>query len=128
MLLPKQDRLSSREVHERGAERPGEPLPFRFNQIDVRLAVDLRPAQEEDVDAPLAGEVEQLARAFAERVAFALVQHRQAQGRVCLPDKQGACGGDGRSRPDRDMPRAADQAGDGAGEQLFAGVHTNSAR
>src|SRR4051812_7741168 len=63
MLLAEKDRAAG-EVHERRAERAGEATPFGAHQVDVRLAVDLRAAEEKVIDASLPGEVEELARAF----------------------------------------------------------------
>ena len=68
VLFPEQDCSMRSKIHEGGAEGPRKAPPFRLHEVDVRLAVDLRAAEEEDVDAPLAREVEELARAFGEGV------------------------------------------------------------
>src|ERR671939_373449 len=102
MLLAKENRAAG-EIHERGAERTGEPSALRAHEVDVRLAVDLRAAEEEVVDASLPREVKELARAFSERVALALVQARDAQ-RLALRAQELTCGcGNRRGRAYRDM-------------------------
>src|SRR6185503_11384624 len=64
VLLAKEDRARHQRIHERRAERAREAPALGAHQVDVGLAVDLRAAEEEDVDAALASEVEELARAF----------------------------------------------------------------
>src|SRR5687767_12527474 len=124
MLLAEENRVLHHRVHESRAEGAGEAAAFHPHQVDVRLAVDLRSAEEEDIDPPLAREVEELARALGERVRLALVQHRYAKLRVSLLTKKGPRCRNRRGRADRDVPRAADQAGDDAGKELFSGVQT----
>src|SRR6185503_16283992 len=107
---------SSPPIHEGGTERAGETLAVGAHQVDAALTVDLRAAEEEHVDAPLPGQVEQLARTLGERVAFPLVQHRDAQ---VLPARFQQFASSRRNRrggADRDVLRLADQAGDDAGE------------
>src|SRR6185503_6390339 len=73
VLLAKQDGFFHRLIHICGAERAGEPLALRTHEVDVPLAVDLRAAKEEDVDTPLSREVEELARALGEGIAFSFM-------------------------------------------------------
>src|SRR5882757_3897908 len=94
MLLAEQDRAAG-EVHERRAERAGKAAPFRAHEVDVGLAVDLRAAQKEIIDAALSGEVEELARALGKRIALALVQARHAD-RAALGTQELARGGGNR--------------------------------
>jgi hypothetical protein len=84
VLLAEQDGSLHHRVHERRAERAGEAAPFGAHQVDAAFAVDLRAAEEEHIDAPLPGEVEQLARALGERVAFSAVKERYPQRRIFL--------------------------------------------
>src|SRR5205823_14899153 len=63
MLFAEQDRPAEK-IHEGRAERAGEPALACAHEVDVGLAVDLRAAEEEDVDAALPGEIEELARSF----------------------------------------------------------------
>src|SRR5438309_850647 len=53
VLLAKEDRARDHRVHECRAERTRKAAPFGAHQIDVGLAVDLRAAEKEHVDAPL---------------------------------------------------------------------------
>ena len=127
MLLAKEDGAAG-EIHEGGAKGAGKTPAFGAHQVDVRRAVDLRAAEEEVIDAPLAREIEELARAFAERVAFALVQTRDAQ-RPALRAQELACGrGNRRGGADRDLRGIGDQPRDQAGKELLRLCHTNSAR
>src|SRR6185503_20196849 len=116
MLLAEQDGLLHHRIHEGRAEGAGEALALRAHQVDAALAVDLRAAEEEHVDAPLPGEVEQLARAFGKWVASAAVEERHAQPRIFLSKKQSTRRRNRRRRTDRNVPSLADQAGDDAGE------------
>ena len=81
VLLAEQDGARRHQVHERRAEAAGKahagsrPVAGA-DQVDVGLPVDLAAAEEKQVDAALAGEIEQLARAVGERVAAAAVQQR----------------------------------------------------
>jgi hypothetical protein len=127
VLLAKEDRAAG-EIHERGAERTGEPSALRAHEVDVRLAVDLRAAEEEDIDASLPGKVEELARAFAERIAAAPMQPRNAQAGILLFLQQCACGRYRRSRADGNMARLADETRYYAGKEFFALDQTNSSR
>src|SRR5438105_3465782 len=131
MLFAKQDGPAEK-VHEGRAERAGEPVLACAHQVDVGLAVDLRAAEEEDVDAALPGEIEELARSFRERVALALVKEGEAQVPSTLLEKKRAGGRNRRGGTDGDVPRLIsplrDQAGDDAGKELFFGVQTNSSR
>ena len=97
-------------------KEPGKRRALGAHQVDVGLAVDLRPAEEEDIDAPLPGEVEELARALRERIAPALVQEGKAQFAPFLLEEQRPGGGDRRRGADGDVARLADQARDHAGE------------
>ncbi len=127
MLLAEQDRAAG-EVHERRAERAGKAASFRAHEVDVRLAVDLRAAQKEIIDAALPGEVEELARALSERIAFALVQARDAD-RVALRAQQFAGGGGNRrGRADGDVICVGDEPRDYAGKELFVAGQTCSSR
>ena len=78
MLLAEKDRAAG-EIHERRAERAGKAPAFRAHEVDIRLAVDLRAAEKEVIDASLPREIEELARALGEGIAFALMQPRDAQ-------------------------------------------------
>src|SRR5688572_15226994 len=69
VLLAKKNRFPHHCIHERRAERPRKAAAFGTHEIDVRFAVDLRAAEKEDVDPALAGEIEELARAFGARIA-----------------------------------------------------------
>ena len=92
------------------------------DQVDVGLAVDLAAAEEEQVDAALAGEVEQLARALGEGVAGALVQQGETDIVTQLAHQPACGGGDGARGADRDVSRGLgarrieDEARDGGGE------------
>src|SRR5260221_7527518 len=68
VFFAEQDGSSGGEVHEGRAEGAREALALGPHQIDVGLAVDLRAAKKENVDAPLACEVEELPRALRERI------------------------------------------------------------
>src|SRR5919199_5896872 len=123
MLFAKEDRAAG-EIHERGAERAGESSALRAHEVDVRLAVDLGAAEEEVVDASLPREVEELARAFSERVALALVQARDAQW-LALRAQELTCGcRNRRGRAYCDMCRVGDQPRDHSGKELFGLCHT----
>src|SRR5512145_3980 len=128
MLLAEQDRVLNNLVHERRAEGAGETTPFRAHEVDIRRAVDLCPTEKEHVNASLAREVEQLTRALRKRVPLAFVKHGYPQRRVFLLMKQRARCWNRRGRADGDVLCAADQAGDDAGEELFAGVQTYSSQ
>src|SRR5258707_9993666 len=88
MLFTEKYDLPDGGIHEGRAERAGKAAPLGLYEIDVRLAVDLRPAEEEDVDPALPREVEQLARALGERVALTLLQQGNSQGRIFLLQKR----------------------------------------
>src|SRR5260221_6221489 len=127
MLFAEQDRAAG-EVHERGAERAGKTAAFRAHQVDIRLAVDLRAAEEKVIDAALPREVEQLARALGERVAFALVQPRDPD-RAALRAQQLARGGrDRRRSADRHVMSVGDEPRNYAGKELFVARQTCSSR
>src|SRR5512145_2567235 len=102
VFLAEEDRPLYHRIHEGRAERPGKTPAFGAHEVDVRLAVDLRATEEEDIDPPLSREVEELARAFAEGVAFPLVKHRHPHPGVLLPMKKNSGCGDGRSCADGD--------------------------
>src|SRR5687768_3361268 len=76
VLFAKQDRPGDHRVHERRAEGAREALAVDAHQVDRRAAVDLRPAEEESVDPALPGQVEELARAFAEGIRRAALLQR----------------------------------------------------
>src|SRR5438128_18211 len=68
VLLAEEEHLRDERIEVGGAERAGEaPGQLRIvaqsDEVEVALAVDLRSAQEEGVDPPLRGGVEQLAAA-----------------------------------------------------------------
>src|SRR5258708_10455343 len=119
MLFAEKYDFPDGRIHEGGAEGAGEAAPLRLHEIDVRLAVDLRAAEEEGVDPALPGEIEQLARAFGKGVASALLQQRNSQRRIFLLQKKSAASRNRGSRADRDMIRVADQARDDASEKFF---------
>ena len=85
MFLAEEDRALHHRVHEGGAERAGKAPALGAHEVDVRFAVDLRAAEEEDIDATLPGKVEKLARAFAEGIAFPSVQPGDAQRQAPHP-------------------------------------------
>src|SRR5260221_2242218 len=127
MLFTEKYDLPDGGIHEGRAERAGKAAPLGLYEIDVRLAVDLRPAEEEDVDPALPREVEQLARALGERVALTLLQHGNSQGRIFLFQKKSAASGNRGGRADGDVARVADQARNRAGKQLLEGeIHTTA--
>src|SRR5688572_9587498 len=77
MLLAKQDHSGHGEIHERRAEGAREPCKgarlragSHPHQVEVGLAVDLRAAEEKDVDASLPREVEELTRTLGKGIAF----------------------------------------------------------
>ena len=103
-------------------------MPFGAHQVDVRLAVELRAAEEEVVDASLAGEIEELARTFAEGIAMALVEPGNAQ-RPSLRAQEFARGrGNRRRSADGNMTGVGDEPRDHAGKELLRSCHTNSRR
>ena len=110
--------------------RPGHaPVPTRLR---LALAVDLPAAEEEQVDPPLAGQVEQLPRALGEGVAAALVQQRQAHRMAQLLHQPAGRGRDGGGGADRDMPRrrrigVQDQPGERGGEAFLGTDAAHSA-
>src|SRR6478736_5970027 len=120
MLFAEKDRAAS-EVHERGAERAGKAPAFGAYQVDVRLAVDLRAAKEEVIDASLPGEIEQLARTLGEGIAFALVQPRDPD-RTTLGAQQLAGSGRNRRRGANGyVMSVGDEPRNYAGKELFFG-------
>src|SRR5258706_1683386 len=128
VLLAKQDRAWHDRVHERRAERTRKAAAVRLHQVDARLAVDLRAAEEEHVDAALPGEVEELPRALGQRIRLAPLLQRDAECPVFLLVEQGAVGGNRGRSADGCMTRAIEQPRDYAGEKLFLGVRTHSSR
>src|SRR5690606_7896910 len=122
MLLAEEDRAPHCAVHERRAEGAWKAPPLGGDEIHAALAVDLRAAEEEDVDAPLAGKVEELARALGERIGLAALQERDPQARLLLAQKEGAGGGNRRGGAHGDVPRLGDQPRDHAGEELLLAV------
>src|SRR6266571_5976807 len=119
VLLSEQYGLVRSKIHECGTEGAGEAPALGLHQVDVRLAVDLRAAEEKDVDPPLPRKIEQLARAFGKGVAPALLQQGNSQRRIFLLQKKSAASGDRGSRADRDMIRVADQARDDTSEKFL---------
>ena len=104
-------------------------MPFGAHQVDVRLAVELRAAEEEEVDAALAGEIEELARAFGKGVALALVQPGDADRAASGTRKLTGGRGNRRRGTDGDVVNVvADQPRDHAGKELFLLCQTNSSR
>src|SRR5687768_4247248 len=128
VLLAEEDGVLHHRIHEGRAERAGEAASVGVHQVDRRAAVDLRAAEKKGVDAALAGKVEQLARAFTERVRRAPLLERDAEGRITLPIEECARRGDRRRCADRGVARSAQQPRDHAGEKLFPGVRTHSSR
>src|SRR5260221_14151128 len=127
MLFAEQDRAAG-EVQDRRAKRAGKAAAFRAHQVDVGLAVDLRAAKEEVIDAALPREVEELARALGERVAFALVQPGDPD-RAALRAQQLARGGrDRRGSADRHVMSVGDEPRNYAGKELFVTGQTCSSR
>src|SRR3954462_14554823 len=96
MLLAEEDRAAS-EIHERRAERSREAPAFGAHEIDVCFAVDLRPPEKEVIDAPLPGEIEELARALGERITGALVKAGDTD-RLALRTQKLACSAGDRGR------------------------------
>ena len=96
VLLAEEDRSHNR-VHESRAERARETPAFGAHQVDVRLAVDLRAA-EEDIDATLPAR-SKAPRAFAERIAFPSVQPGHSQRHTPRPRSSHAAAGMGEAAP-----------------------------
>ena len=128
MLLAKEDRPLHHRVHESRAERSWETPAFGAHQVDVRLAVDLRAAEEEDIDAPLTARSKSSREPSLKGLPFLLCS-RETRSGAPLALSEFTCGSrDGRSRADGDVLGVADQASDHAGEELFSGMQTNSSR
>src|SRR6185295_3457915 len=128
VLLAKQDRPRDDPVHVRRAERARKALALRAHQVDRALAVDLRTAEEEHVDAPLPGEVEELARAFGEGIGLPPLLQRYPERGINIFSQKTTRSRNGRRRADRSMARAIQQPRDHAGEVLFRGVRIHSSR
>ena len=128
MLFAKEDRARHHRVQVGGAERAWKAPAFGAHEIDIGLAIDLRAAEKENVDSSLPREVEEFARAFAERIAAAPMQPRNAQAGILLFLQQCACGRYRRSRADGNMARLADETRYYAGKEFFALDQTNSSR
>src|SRR5260221_3164638 len=127
MLLAEQDRAAG-EVHERRAERAGKAASFRAHEVDVRLAVDLRAAKEEVIDAALPGEVEELARALGKRIALALVQPGDADRATFCPQQLAGGGGNrrggGHTYVSSLIFRSRDEPRNYAGKEFFFACQT----
>ena len=104
-----------------GKGEAGKPEPSTSKTIawtggDL-LAVDLPAGEEEHVDPPLAGAVEQFAGAVGPEIVLAALQQRHVRPAVAARARQ-PCRGrrDRRGIADRDMPHVADQVGDDGGQ------------
>src|SRR5712692_3925616 len=128
VLLAEQNRPRHHRVHECRAKGAGKTPAVRAHQVDVRFAVDLRAAEEEDVDPALADEIEQLARALGERVSGSFLQQRNAQRGTFLFYEKGSRSRNRRGGADGKVARVADQAGDHAGKEFFFPDQSNSSR
>jgi hypothetical protein len=123
MLGAEQDHPRHNIVEIRRAEGPGKPRLWLLvgadaDEIDVTLAVDLPPGEEERVDTALAGAIEQFAPAVGEPVPL---QQRDVGAAAAVPlarQERRRCR-DRRGVADRDVPHVADQPGDDVGQQLL---------
>ena len=83
------------------------------HQVDVGAAVDLHAAEEEGVDASLAGAVEELPPAVGEVALRAAAEQAHAgPAAAALAREQGGRRGNRRRRADRDTAEASEHAGD----------------
>ena len=124
VLVAEQDHFGHDEIHVGGAEGPGETGVHRrvvagADKVDVGLSVDLRAAQEEHVDAALAGAVEHFAPAVGERVVGAAVDHGDQQPAMGeFTHQQGGGARNRRRGAHRHVPGAVQHAGDHADQEL----------
>src|SRR5262249_25505509 len=128
VLEPEQDHLGHDVIEIRRAERAWKAhrrvrVVADADEVDVALAVDLSAREEEQVEATLAGAVEQLAPAVGEEALPAAAQQRDLRPAVAaLARQQRGRGRNGRGRADRHVTGIADQAGNDAGKQLLLAV------
>ena len=130
---PEEDHPRHHEVHVGGAERawpahPASRVAADADEVDVGLAVDLPAAQEEGVDPPLRGAIEQLDATVRERVVPLAAQDRDAQAPARTLARQESRGArNRRGGADRNMGKPIQHPCQDVDQQLLGPMVDHSA-